>query len=244
MKKTALAVLVVLALALGFGASSASAGVLGNHIDLPGLHFGLDSYQQSDGSTTFSSSLSTLDQIENAYVSFSKDSSDPLQGWISINFSGVVGTPVTQKEWQNSSMHIGYRGLMADTNVGIGAYQEIIGWISKGDGGDPIYGNWMSEGSGSVTLSGVTLLGSTGGYDEYTYVAGDGGKGFAAGSWEYYTGFNAYAQFQVKFDSQMAADVYSGMGTTSMQVTPEPATMALLGLGGIVTLVRRYRRRQ
>jgi hypothetical protein len=248
MKRTISAVVVMsvmAALVLSLNPVAVSAAQLGNNINLPGLNFGMSSYKQYDGAMAFSSNLSTLDQIDNVFVSFNKDTQNPSQGWVSINFSGVVGTPVTQKNWQNSSMHIGYRGLHADTNLGIGAYQDVTGWNYPLGGGEgsPIYGDWMSTANGSVTLSGVSLLSSNGGYDEYTYYDYDG-KGIMSGSGNTITSFSAYAQFEVLFDNPMAAAVYSGMEPMQMSATPEPATLALLGLGGIVTLVRRHRRRQ
>lgn len=231
-----LVVLITVATILLFS-SSASAD-LGNHVNLPGLNFGYDTYQQYDGRTTFSSSLSTLDQIDRSWVSLSKDTNNPNQGYIMINFSGTVGSPVAHRTWQNSSMSMNYRGLDINTNIGIGAYQEVIGWTPIGNDGEkggqsPIFGNWMSEADGSVTVNNVSLLSSTGEYNEYTFY-GDAGI---------QTNFSGYAQFYVSFDSPAAAAMFDSLGSTEVYaVTPEPATLSLLVLGAI-GLIRRRRQR-
>lgn len=228
-----------------FQASAVAEGAqLGNDINLPGLNFSMNSYEQTDGRLTLSSNLSTVDKIEDVYVNISKDKSNPNEGWISMSFRGVVGTPAVKQNWSSNSMQINYRGLKADTNAGIGAYQEIVGWTepSKGDDGVPIFGNWMSTASGSVTLSNISLLYSNGGYTEYTYTNYEKG-GFESGSvGTEVTEFSAFAQFKVQFDNSMAATVFSGMGPTSMSVVPEPATMCLLAVGAIGMISRRRQR--
>jgi hypothetical protein len=220
--------LVVLFVAVCVSPSFAS---LSSYVNLPGLSFGMDSYQQLDGDMTFAASLSTLDQISRASVGISQDTSNPNQGWVSINFSGTVGEAVAQKDWENLSFYLNCRGIRASNNIGIGAYQEY-NWVD----GTPIYGNWMSNANGSVTLSGVTPLYSTGGYDEYTY--NDGGKGDVSIE-NLVTNFNAWAQFRVQFDSPTVAAIYGGMSPIEMSSVPEPATLCFLGLGAIAAIRRR-----
>lgn len=215
---------------------------LSNYINVPGLNFGFNSYQQDNGQMTFSSNLSTVDLIENASVSVSRDSQNPLRGWVSFNFWGVVGVPAVEKDWESSSMRLNFRGLNANTNAGVGAYHEIIDWTYPVGGGEgtPIYGNWMSSASCSATLSGISFLDSDGGYDEYTY-NDDGGKGFASDLLRNsITNFSAWAQFRVQFDNTTVAAIYSGMKPMQVSAIPEPATLAVLGLGSL--LLRRHRR--
>lgn len=224
-KQSVVSLLVVVALMLS---GSAVAG-LSNNINVPGLNFGMNSYEQWGGEMTFSAQLATLDQISNANVSVSLDSNNPNQGWVNISFSGTVGSPILQKNWESLSLSLNRRGHQYRNSVSIGAYQECS-WVDD----TMIPGNWMSSSDGSITLSGVTLLNGNGGYDEY-----DGGGKGAIGIESFEKNFNAWAQFRVQFDSPETAAFYSGMGSTQMLAVPEPATLVLLGIGAIASVVRR-----
>jgi hypothetical protein len=151
-------------------------------------------------------------------------------------------------------MSVDYRGFQASTGVDVSAYQQITDWAvtapdGNGNGGGiwtPIYGDWMSTGSGQITLYGVTLLSSNGWYNEYTYKEGGyGEKGLAPaaddGQGTWVTDFSASAQFQLQFDSEEDAATFAGMGSTQVAVVPEPTTLGLMGLG-IIGLIRRRRR--
>jgi hypothetical protein len=130
-------------------------------------------------------------------------------------------------------MILNFRGLHASTNSGIGAYQEIVGWTYPVGGGEgsPIYGGMMSQASCSAILSGVLFTDSDGGYDEYSN-SGKGGQveGLVG---DFITNFSAWVGFRVQFESQTAAAVYGGMSPIQVSVVPEPATMLLLGFGGM-----------
>jgi hypothetical protein len=209
---------------LAFGQTAGSTN-LWSSIDEPGFHFSYDT-SSAGGKTDFYANMGNSDRIASVSVSVNRDSNDPMHGWVNANFCGIVGEVPGAMEYQGQSMNIGRHGVQYSSNVGLSAYQEIISWPIEKDG-EPIYGEWMSSANASVTLFDVTPTWANMNYSEYT------------DNWSNITYFNGNVQWQVEFSSESAARAYGSFGTTSV---PEPATMSLLVIGGIASVIRRRRR--
>ena len=220
--------------------TSAFAG-MNTDYNFPGLSFGYGTYDESNGSLDSHLYLSTAyGRIDNVSVSFS-GSGNPLEGWLSFSINGIIDDPIPHtNEWVSDHSNFRFRGFTSDSYMGIGSYQECIGWNEVDD--TPILGDWRSSGSISVILSNTTLLSSSGGYQENTYP--DYGKGDPVPFPQPVTEFYAYAQYNVRFDNLMAAQVFAGMGSSSLEgpasSVPEPTSIGLLGCAGLM-LGRRSR---
>ena len=127
-------------------------------------------------------------------------------------------------------------GTQTGTLAGVGdasAYSFVISSVNPGPGGDDIVVSWAIEDSSSTTLLAGTMenfsfwdengnipSGTSGSVFSYAdYVSNDGsgwvGQGDSTGSW---------------LGTYDATPTWTG----SVVVTPEPATLCLLGLGGLM----------
>ncbi len=202
-----------------------SSGSLGNYLSLPGFDFSYNTYDRGE-ETFFYANMSNVDRIAGASVSFGINKLDPTTGWVSANFSGIVGKPANAMEHQYQSMDVDRHGASYQSNVNLGSHQDILKWVpgeNEEDPWTPIYGDWMSDAGISVTLTDITPTFANSYYDEWK---DDFGK------------IHFYANVNWNFVSDGVSPAFS----TSMSV-PEPATMVFLGLGAMSVIVRRRRRR-
>jgi len=207
---------------------------LSSSISEPGFGFYYGTYS-ADGETNFSAGMTNSDRIGNVNVSVQRDSINPTHGWVYANFSGIVGDPAVKMNWMNQSTNINRHGVQYNSYVSLGSHQEIIWPIEKAaGGGEPIFGDWLSSGNASMTLSDVSPTYANMDYSEYI------------DEWSDTTHFNGTVRWELDFNSMDAAMAYSGIAPTSVssQPVPEPSSFAMMMLGVIgFGLAIRFRRR-
>jgi len=205
----------------GAGGSSSQSSGLWSSIDLPGFNFGYGTSINGE-TTNFTASMSNVDRIGNVNISVSHDGNDPSRGYVFACFSGVVGDPAEKMDYMSQSTNFNRRGVYYSSNVGLSSYQQTTSWID----GQPIYGDWMSNGSASLSLMDVTPTWATMSYNEFS---------------DQYSGntyYNGYVQWQLDFDSSETAAMYTNFVPTSIGTispVPEPSTIALI-ISGIAAI--------
>ncbi len=113
--------------------------------------------------------------------------------------------------------------------------------------------DWYAYGSVEATISGATLDAGTSGWDHWIGVSGSNNNWYRStrvftfdenpdASFDLVFGFTGFAPMMDSFSIYTA--VGDGATVPDTMPVPEPATMALLGFGGIGVLLRRSRRRR
>lgn len=198
-------------------------GSLSNSINLDGFSFWYNTSTTDNQSYFGAGMTSATDRIMYASVRVDQRGNDPLEGWISADFNGIVNQPAGQMLYMSQSQDFHRHGAEYFLYSGVGSKQEIVGFEPAPNGGyAPILGDWMSTANISVVLTDVTPTTADSYYNEWT----DAESGV--------TYFNAGVNWHLYFSPDTS-------GISALVGVPEPATLAMLGLGAIALIRRRHR---